>query len=116
MNPLPILITVTDPWDVGEAVNWQAIRGEVLRTQKGSHGGRALVKFDQSINYRGIAYRYAVASPRLEGRDIAEIEAGKTVDCALTAISNEQAESDDPMNTSKWRGGLALLGDVAPLG
>lgn len=115
MNPLPILITVSDPWDVGEAINWQAIRGEVLRTQNAGHGGRALVKFDQSINYRGIAYRYAVASPRHEGRNVAEIEAGKTVDCALTAISNEQAESDDPMNTSKWRGGLALVAAVTPL-
>lgn len=108
-----ILITVSDPWDVGEAIDWQPIRGRLLQTETTESGGRALVRFDQPIRYHGAAYSYAVASPRHEGRDIAEIRAGKSVDCALTAISDEQAQSSNPMDTSRWRGGLAFIGDVA---
>ena len=108
-----ILITVSDPWDVGEAVNWQAIRGRLLQTESTDSGGKALVRFDQPVLYHGAAYNYAVASPRQEGRNIAEIRAGKSVGCALTAISDEQAQSNNPMDTSRWRGGLAFIGDVA---
>jgi hypothetical protein len=115
IDPLPISITVSDPWDVGEAVNWKPIDGELLQLQEADHGGKALVRFDHEIVYRGAAYRYAVAAPRLEGGDVAEIEEGKTVGCALTGISQEQARSSDPMDTSKWRGGLAFIGDIKPL-
>jgi hypothetical protein len=113
-DPLLISITVSDPWDFGEAVNWQAIPGQLLQTKNADHGGRALVKFDHPVSYRGAVYRYAVASPRHEGRFIHEIEAGKSLDCALTGISDQQAHSSSPMDMSKWRGGLAVTADIKP--
>ncbi len=113
-QPLPISITISDPWDVGEALNWQTIRGVLLQTADADHGGKILVRFDHDINYRGSAYRYAVGAPYLEGRHVTEIEAGKSVGCALTGISEEQAESSNPMDISKWRGGFAFVGDVTP--
>jgi len=106
------LITVSDPWDLGEALNWQAINGHLLQTESTDSGGKALVRFDQPVLYHGGAYNYAVASPRHEGSNIAEIRAGKSVGCAFTAISDEQAQSNNPMDTSRWRGGLAFIGDV----
>ena len=112
-NVRQILITVSDPWDVGEAVNWQAIRGQLLQTESTDSGGKALVRFDHPIRYHGAEYNHAVASPRHEGRNIAEIRAGKSVVCALTAISDEQAQSNNSMDTSTWRGGLAFIGDMA---
>jgi hypothetical protein len=112
MSALPISIVVSDPWDVGEAVNWEAISGYLLETRTIDGGGRVLIKFDQCITYRDRSYCYAVASPRLEGRNISEIEAGKTVGCAITGISDEQAVSPNPMDTSKWRGGFAFVGDI----
>jgi hypothetical protein len=114
-KPLPISITVSDPWDVGEAVNWRTIRGVLLQTADADHGGKVLMRFDHDINYRGSAYRYAVGSPRLEGRHVAETEAGKSVGCVLIGIFEEQAKSSNPMDTSKWRGGLAFVGDLTPI-
>ena len=49
-DPLLISITVSDPWDFGEAVNWQAIPGQLLQTKNADHGGRALVKFDHPVS------------------------------------------------------------------
>ena len=114
MTPIPISIVVSDPWEVGEAVNWQPIPGDLLQTQNSKQGGKALVRFAHQVNYRGSAYRYAVASPRLEGSNITEVETGTTVGCALTGISEKQAGSSSPMDISKWRGGLAFIGDVTP--
>lgn len=114
MKPLLISITVSDPWDVGEAVNWQPIEGHLLQMENDAHGGQALIKFDGSISYRGSVYRYAVASPRLEGHQIAELNAGKMVCSALTGISDHQAESSSPLDISNWRGGLAFVGDIEP--
>lgn len=114
MKSVPrILVTVSDPWDLGQAVNWQAIRGQLLQTESTDSGGKALVRFDQPVFYHGAAYNYAVASPRHEGRNIAEIRAGKSVGCAFIAISDEQAQSNNPLDTSRWRGGLAFVADVA---
>ena len=112
MNTIFISITVSDPWDVGEAVNWQPIKGQLLKMEADEHGGKALVKFDAPVSYRGASYCYAVASPRIEGHHIMEVQAGKIVCSALTGISDQQAKSSNPMDTSNWRGGLAFIGDV----
>jgi hypothetical protein len=115
MNPLRISITISDPWEVGESVNCETLSSELLQTQDTGHGGKALVRFKRPLRYRGQMYYYAVASPRHEGRFIHEIEAGKSLDCALTGISDEQAHSSSPMDMSKWRGGLAVIADIKPV-
>jgi len=112
MEDIPIFVTVSEPWDVGEAVKWQRIKGHLLRIEPDSHGGRALVEFDPPITYRGALYRYAIASPRLEGHQIVELSQGKLLCSSLTGISDQQAQSDNPLDTSNWRGGLAFLGDI----
>lgn len=112
MNTISISIIVSDPWDVGEAVSWQPIKGQLLKMETDEHGGKALIKFNAPVSYRGVSYCYAVASPRLEGHHMAEIQAGKMVCSALTGIADQQAKSSNPMDISNWRGGLAFIGDV----
>ena len=103
-----MLVTVSDPWDLGEALKWQPLPGELVRIVRDGDGGRALIKFDRPIQYRGSICHYAVAAPRHEDGDIAMIEEGTKVDCALTCISDEQAQSSNPVDTSDWRGGSIL--------
>jgi hypothetical protein len=45
---------------------------------------------------------------------MAEVTNGEKVCSAFTGISDEQAESDNPFDISKWRGGLAIIGDLEP--
>ena len=78
-------------------------------------GGRALIKLDASVNYRGSSWRYVVVSPRHKGNEIAWLQTGKKLLAAVTGIADEQAESSDALNTSTWRGGLAFTGEVEPL-
>lgn len=109
-----ISIAISDPWELGEALKWQPLPGELLRIVNDEHGGQALIRFDKPITYHGSVFQLAVASPRLEGHQITELTAGKMVCSALTGISDQQAESGNPLNTSHWRGGLAFTGDVEP--
>lgn len=118
MNSTNVIIIVSDPWDVGEAVEWKPIRGELFETQGSEQSGKALVKFEKPITYQNTAYHYAVVSPRRRENPLAGLVGGNMVSCVLTGIADEQATSDNPLDISKWRGGLAFEGDVntvAPL-
>ena len=114
MNPMRISISISDPWELGEALKWQPLRGELLQTVNDEHGGRALIKLDDAINYQGSNWRYVVATPRHQESEIAGLQSGKKVVSAFTGISDQQAESSSPLDTSNWRGGLAFIGDVEP--
>jgi len=76
------------------------------------HGGRALIKLDDAINYRGSIWRYVVAAPRHQGHEIAGLQTGKKVFGAFTGISDQQGKSSAPLDTNNWRGGLGFIGDV----
>lgn len=112
MQPIPISIVVSDPWDLGVATNWAPLRGTIIEMKVSQKGGQALVRFEKPIEYRGAAYSFAVASPRLDGQDIESIVAGTSICASLIGISRDQAESIEPFDTSAWRGGLGFIGDI----
>lgn len=107
---------LSDPWDLGEALKWQPLRGDLLQATHDKHGGKALIELNESISYRGFVCRYIVASPRQKGGEIKELQNGKTVCCAMTGISDEQAKPSAAMDLSDWRGGVAFIGDIQPIG
>jgi len=114
-NPMRITINLGDPWDLGESLNWQIIYGEMLLTVKGEHGGQVLIKLDNSIDYKGSSWRYLVASPRYYANEIIELHRG-TITANFIGITEQQALQVDPrvaLDTSKWRGGFAFIGDLA---
>ncbi len=112
MHPIPVSIVVSDPWELGVATNWVPIQGTVVEMRASENGGRALLRFDTPIEYRGATYAFAVASPRLDGQGVENFVAGTSTSASLIGISRDQAESSDPFNTSTWRGGLAFIGDI----
>jgi len=107
-----LTITLSDPWELGEALKWQPLQGNLLRLVNDDRGGQALIKLDESFEYRGAICRHVIASPRHVGVEIASLTIGKTVFCGLTGISEQQAESSNPFDLSSWRGGIAFIGDV----
>jgi len=112
MNPIPVSIVISDPWDVGEALNWAPLRGQMVRVAHDECGGKALIRFEAPISYRGVLYTCAVVTPRHEGHEVMEIVAGAKLCAALTCAPEDQPRSADPFDTSGWRGGLAFIGDI----
>jgi len=71
-----------------------------------------LVRLEAPIIVDGIMRQYFVANARYLGASMEDIDAGVVVDCGLTWISEERAQSERPLDVSWWRGGLALLATV----
>lgn len=114
MNNMTAQLTImlSDPWELGEALKWQPLQGNLLRSVNDEKGGQALIKLEKSLEYRDAICRYVIASPRHEGVEISNLSVGKSVLCGLTGISEQQAESSNPFDLSSWRGGIAFIGDV----
>jgi len=111
----PVRISISDPWDLGEALQWKHLRGYLLQTASDERGGMALIELDEPITYGSSVWRYIVASPRHQGNQITELLSGRNVLSALMGISDQQAKADNLFDTSKWRGGgLAFIGGVEP--
>jgi hypothetical protein len=84
-DPLPISITVSDPWDVGEAANCRQSMVSCYNCRRPTTAARPLVRFDHEIVYRGAAYRYAVAAPRLDSIPLSTV--GTRLLILLVALS-----------------------------
>lgn len=112
MQPIPVSIVVSDPWDLGAAMNWVPIKGSVVEVDMSQIGDRVLLRFETPIEYQGETYAFAVASPRLQGQRVSEIATGTYTSASVIGISREQAESGKWCDTSAWRGGLAFVGDI----
>ena len=109
-----IVVRISDPWDLGEPIEWKPLEGTLLQIIEDEQGGKALIVLDHGVAYRGAEWRYLVASVRHMGDKIAMLQSGKKVFSSMIGISNEQAASAQPLDTGHWRGGLALIGDIEP--
>jgi len=112
MKPIPVSILISDPWDLGEALNWASVRGEVVRLEPDQYGGQALIWFEPPIDYRGTNYACAVAKPRHEGHEVMEIPAGAKLCAAFSCMPDEKSKVSDPLGANVWDGGLAFIGDI----
>ena len=112
---LPIVIKLSDPWELGEALGWKELEGIIadvdVRADKlyGNQEELALVKLDSPFEYESTRCEYFVVSPRHEGSSLHSLISGDSVFCGITRISQEQAHSKDPFDLSKWRGGVAAI-------
>lgn len=106
-----ISITVSDPWELGEATKWQPLCGRLLQT-KGE--GRVLIKLDSALSYGDSIWHFVIASPRHRGDEIDALQAGKKVMATFIGIPDQQAGSEAVFDTHGWRGGLAFIGDIEP--
>jgi hypothetical protein len=112
MKLLRVRISLSDPWDLGESLNWQPVFGKLVKISLDVHGGRALIELDQPISYKGTTCQFAVAVPRHEGKNLEVLDKGGKVFCGFTGVSNEHAVSEAALSTDHWRGGLAFIGDI----
>jgi hypothetical protein len=110
-----ITISVSDPWDFGEAIEWKLLAGQMLQVADDDQGGRGLIMLDDAVNYDGSAWRYFVAKVRHQGDKITSLHSGKKVLSSMIGISAERAKSAQPLDTDHWRGGLAFIGDLVPV-
>ena len=109
-----VFIAITDPWELGERLGWTRLGGELERTVDDETGERGLVRLDVPIVQGDRAYRYVVASPRHEGRSLAELVLGKSVLCGIVGIPDDEARDFEALATKRWGAGVAFIGTIEP--
>jgi hypothetical protein len=110
-----ISIEVSDPWDLGEQLNWQPISGVITQVLDDGKGGQALIHLDNEINYKDASWRYVVASPRHHGDSVVSVRNGSVL-VGLVGVSEARAKSDTALDVGDFRGGLAIVGQLNFLG
>lgn len=113
MNTQPtvkVILRISDPWELGEALKWEAFDAEIVSMT----GDDILIRLLKPFVYRETTCEFFVASPRYEGDHVELLRDGKSLFCGITRITPEQANSDNPFDLSKWRGGIAIIGSLDP--
>jgi hypothetical protein len=111
----PIVIRLSDPWELGEVLGWQELRAVIIDVETAtdklyrSQQEMAIVRLDDPFVFRNTSCEYFVASPRHRGSSLSRLASGQSVFCGITQIPEEKAHSRDAFNLSKWRGGIAAI-------
>lgn len=107
-------ISVSDPWDLGEAISWAPLRGTVEDWHERRGTARALIHLAEPLQYKGADVEYLVASARHEGTSVTDLRRRERVLCSLTAVDEEAKRQGISLAMDAWRGGLVIIGEVAP--
>lgn len=102
---------ISDPWELGEALKWQAFDASIISVE----GDDVLIRLLKPFVYKGVICEFFIASPRHEGDQVACLANGKSLFCGMTHIPPEQANSNRPFDLSSWRGGIAVIGNLDPI-
>jgi len=112
MNVIPVLINLTDPWELGEALGWKSFKGKIIRIDSDKERWRALIELEYEMNHSGLSFRFLVASPRHGEDRIEYMTHKKRVTCAFIGIQDVPKSAVYMPNTENWRGGIAFIGDM----
>lgn len=105
-----ILMRISDPWELGQALHWEAFDAEIVAVS----GDNLLIHLVRPFLYKETVCEYFVASPRHERDHVDILSKGQSLFCGLTRIPSAQAHSIDPFNLTGWRGGIAAIGNLDP--
>jgi hypothetical protein len=105
---LRVVLTVSDPWDLGEAIAWRAMRGAVTHMEADAW----LVRIDSPFVHSNIEYQYLVVSSRHVGSRLEGVGTHE-LSCNIIRTTPERASSTTPCDLSWWRGGGAMVGALA---
>src|SRR5690625_4045547 len=109
MNVIPVLINLTDPWELGEALGWKSFKGKIIRIDSDKERWRALIELEYEMNHSGLSFRFLVASPRHGEDRIEYMTHQKRVTCAFIWIQDVAEGVVDMHNTENWSGVVAFI-------
>ena len=114
---LHVDVVVSDPWELTASdgsVRFPARVVQAMTFASGADEERVVIEFRDPVEWHGDSFRFFVAQHRHRAGLAEELVRGRSVECGLTAVSEERASSPDPFDVSWWRGGLAVVATVEP--
>ena len=105
---MKVLLTLSDPWEMGDKLGWPEILADVVHRSFGAW----LVEVIEPFRYAGDEYRFLVVSARFEDQSLDSISS-ESIPCNMIRTTAERIAGDDPCDVSWWRGGCAMIGSIA---
>ncbi|WP_141134383.1 hypothetical protein [Jannaschia aquimarina] len=103
-----ITVKITgDPFSSGNFL----LRTSLAEVKK-YEGEKLLLELREDNEGKKANFEFIVASFRHGEADRALYESGQPVLCSLIATTKHRALSEDPLDTSWWRGGNAMVGSI----
>ena len=72
-----------------------------------------LARLTVPLLFDGKEITHVVVQVRHEGEDFCDLRPGQKYFCNVTAIPTKRADAEDPLDLSWWRGGPAVITDMA---
>jgi len=107
-----IVVKISDPWDLGEKLNWKPLIAVIFAVDNSVTPERIILRLADPFEYKNVRCEYFVASPRYEDAQINDLLGNKGVYCGLTRVPEERLSSEDPFDLEWWRGGPALIAEL----
>lgn len=107
-----ITVKLSDPWDLGERLNWKPLSAVVLSVDNNDLPENLILKLASPFEYKNVKCEYFVVSTRHENEQLKDLASSKSVFCGLTRIPESCLQSTDPFDLGWWRGGPALIGEL----
>jgi hypothetical protein len=104
---LNMMVRVLPDLDIGPIV------GHIVLIKE-SDRNAIIIKLITPFDYGGHHYEYLIATPRKADDSFHTLLKGASVFCSVLKLPSDRISSDDPFDTSWWRGGAAFIGDVEP--
>ena len=112
---IPIAIDISDPWDLGELLNWQPLVGEIFQFELGQDElceYQARIRLMQKIDYKHQNVQYILAIARSQNADIRSLESKGTIACNCVGMTESEARQSLAINSRKLRSGFFFIGDI----
>jgi len=102
-----VVLHLSKPWDLGEALGWSSLPAVVGYRD----GDRWLVELERPFRFCESEYRFFVVSPRLEGWQLSDA-ASCEVPCSMTPTTRDRRSSTSPCDVPPPGAGTAIIGSV----
>lgn len=111
-------IGFSEPWDLSEklekdnSIGIITDAGTSINKYYGNKEECVIISLKKSFQFDGLECKYFVASPRHEGITFKNLLNGDGINCSFVRVTKEQAESDNPFDTSWWRGSGGFIATI----
>lgn len=113
-----VALTAIEPWDFVTENGSGPFTGTIVQAhtkEVSSHGYDLLVRLDKPVRAQAAEWSYFVVTPTHRGARLSSIEKGLRAVCALTSLTDEQANSATPFAAIDYARGVKVLADLLVL-
>ena len=102
---------LSDPWDMGEAIQWREMTGVIVGLEQGQES--IILKLDRPFTYKSVLYEYLLVSTRYVGDSFTDcLSKGLEVSVNSVQVLRERIWDKIPEIPDSFRQGRGMIGSL----